>query len=84
MLQSPVTGEGPRAARGRSDAPDGYNSAARAQAVLLVISSGYCITRSDLGPHKQHVIFVPTVVLVTGLVSSRRFADTVGASDPQR
>lgn len=38
-------------------------------AVLLVVASGYCITRSDLGPHRGHVVWVPSVVLVTGLVT---------------
>ncbi|EFJ40318.1 hypothetical protein VOLCADRAFT_108194 [Volvox carteri f. nagariensis] len=42
-------------------------------AVLLVIASGYCITRSELGPHKQHVVFVPTAVLVTGLITDYSF-----------
>ncbi|GIL92264.1 hypothetical protein Vretimale_18464 [Volvox reticuliferus] len=49
-------------------------------AVLLVIASGYCITRSDLGPHKQHVVFVPTAVLVTGLITD--FSFFVLASGP--
>ncbi|KAG2429325.1 hypothetical protein HXX76_011092 [Chlamydomonas incerta] len=42
-------------------------------AVLLVVASGYCITRSDLGPHKQHVVFVPVTVLVTGLITDYSF-----------
>ncbi|KXZ53480.1 hypothetical protein GPECTOR_7g930 [Gonium pectorale] len=46
---------------------------AAAGAVLLIVASGYCITRSDLGPHKQHVIFVPSTVLVTGLITDYSF-----------
>ncbi|PNW81690.1 hypothetical protein CHLRE_06g256400v5 [Chlamydomonas reinhardtii] len=42
-------------------------------AVLLVVASGYCITRSDLGPHRQHVVFVPVTVLVTGLITDYSF-----------
>lgn len=42
-------------------------------AVLLVISSGYCITRSSLGPYKSNVIGVPLTVLITGLVTDYTF-----------
>ena len=40
------------------------------QAVLLVVASGYCVTRSDFGPYRQQVIIVPSAVLITGWVSA--------------
>ncbi len=53
------------------------------QAVLLVVASGYCITRSDLGPHRGHVVWVPSVVLVTGLVTDYiYFLVILGVSRP--
>lgn len=45
------------------------------------MASGYCITRSDLGPHRQHVVFVPVTVLVTGLVSAHGAAGGSGAAE---
>ncbi|KAG2486201.1 hypothetical protein HYH03_015163 [Edaphochlamys debaryana] len=50
-------------------------------AVLLVVASGYMITRSDLGPHKQHVVFVPLTVLVTGLITDFSFYALQSAPD---
>lgn len=37
--------------------------------LLLALASGFCITRTDFGPHRAKVLLVPSVVLVTGLVT---------------
>ncbi|MEW5320149.1 MAG: hypothetical protein WDW38_011246 [Sanguina aurantia] len=41
--------------------------------VLLVLASGFCITRGDFGPHASKVYWVPIIVLGTGLVSDYTF-----------
>lgn len=38
-------------------------------ALLLLMASGYCITRFDLGPHKDQVLYIPLVYLVSGLIT---------------
>jgi hypothetical protein len=37
--------------------------------LLLLLASGYCITRSDMGQHRGKVLGVPAVYLVTGLIT---------------
>ncbi|BDA47005.1 hypothetical protein COCOBI_09-4600 [Coccomyxa sp. Obi] len=37
-------------------------------ALLLLIAAGYCITRDNLGPYKQKVLYIPAVYLFTTLV----------------
>ncbi|KFM22745.1 hypothetical protein F751_2936 [Auxenochlorella protothecoides] len=36
--------------------------------ILIIIAAGYCITRSDLGPHRAVAISIPAIVFVTSLV----------------
>lgn len=37
--------------------------------LLMAIAAGYCITRDNLGPYKVKVLVIPTVYLVTTMVS---------------
>lgn len=37
--------------------------------LLMAVAAGYCITRDNLGPYKVKVLVIPTVYLVTTMVS---------------
>ena len=39
----------------------------------MVIGSGFCITRSDLGLHRQKVLWCPALVLGAGLLADYLF-----------
>ena len=37
--------------------------------LLLLLASGFAVTRADMGPHKAKVIAIPAVLLATGIVT---------------
>jgi len=48
-----------------------FSEAAQASflGLLLLLASGFCITRADMGAHKAKVVGIPAILLVTGIVT---------------